>query len=49
MQMVHVASSQRLCRVQAEDGCVNATCCIGSYYPYFTVFIVLCPRGSLVF
>jgi hypothetical protein len=48
-QMVHVASSWRSCRNQVEDGRVDTTGCIGSCYPYFAVFIVLCPSGVLGF
>jgi hypothetical protein len=48
-RVVHVASSRRLCEDEAEDGWVNAMGCIGLFYPYFTIFIVLGPRGILVF
>jgi hypothetical protein len=34
---------------QVEDGWVDATGYIGSCYPYFAVFYVLCPRGIVVF
>jgi hypothetical protein len=44
--MVHMASLLRLCRVEAEDGRVDATDYIGPYCSYFTV---LGPRGILVF
>jgi hypothetical protein len=47
--MVHVASSQRLCRVEAEDARVDAMTCIGPFSPNFAVFYVLGPRGILVF
>jgi hypothetical protein len=47
--MVHVVSSWRLCQVEAEDGRVDATGCIEPFYPNFVVFIVLGPRGILVF
>jgi hypothetical protein len=47
--MVHVASSQRSRGVEAEDGRVDATDCIELFYPNFVVFIVLGPRGILVF
>jgi hypothetical protein len=47
--MVHVASSQRLCRVEAEDSRVDAMTCIGPFSPNFAVFYVLGPRGILVF
>jgi hypothetical protein len=49
MRMVHVASSQRLRRDQVKDRRVNATDYIRPYYPCFVIFIVLGPRGSLVF
>jgi hypothetical protein len=48
-RVVHVASSQRSCGDEAEDGRVDATDCIGLFYPYFAVFIVLGSRGILVF
>jgi hypothetical protein len=48
-QMVHVASSWRLYRVEGEDGWVDVTGCIGPFYPNFDVFYVLGPRGILVF
>jgi hypothetical protein len=47
--LVHVASSWRLCRVEAEDGRVDAMDCIEPCYPYFVVFIVLGSRGILFF
>jgi hypothetical protein len=46
--MVHVTSLRRLCGDKAEDGWVDATGCIGLFYPNFTIFIVLCHKGSLV-
>jgi hypothetical protein len=49
MRMVHVASSLRLRRVEAEDGWVDAMGCIGPLYPNFAVFVVLDHRGILVF
>jgi hypothetical protein len=48
-QMVHMASSRRLHRVGAEDGQVDATGCIGPFYPNFVVFFVLDPRGIVIF
>jgi hypothetical protein len=48
-RMVHVASSRRSCAVELEDGWVDAIGCIRPYYAYFAVFIVLVPRGNLVF
>jgi hypothetical protein len=47
--MVHVASSQRSHVVEAEDGRVDETGCIRLFYPNFAVFIILGPRGILVF
>jgi hypothetical protein len=48
-QMVHVTSSWRLCPVEAEDGRIDATDCVGSFYPNFVIFTVLGLRGILVF
>jgi hypothetical protein len=48
VRMVHVASSQRSHRDEAEDGRVDATECIRLFYPNFVVFIVLGHKGSLV-
>jgi hypothetical protein len=47
-RLVHVTSSRRLRKDEAEDGRVDAMSCIGLFYPYFTVFIVLCPMSILV-
>jgi hypothetical protein len=47
--MVHVASSWRSHRDEAEDGRVVTMGCIRPYYPYFAVFTVLGPKGVLVF
>jgi hypothetical protein len=47
--VVHVASSQRSHKDEAEDGQVDATGYIGPFYPYFVVFVVLSPRSILVF
>jgi hypothetical protein len=47
--MVHVESSRRSSGDQIEDGWVDAMGCIGLYYPYFAVFIVLDRRGIFVF
>jgi hypothetical protein len=44
-----MASSWRTRKDEAEDERVNATGYIGLFYPYFTIFIVLDPRGILVF
>jgi hypothetical protein len=47
-RMVHMVSSWRSCGDEAEDERVDATGCIGLFYPNFTVFIVLGHKGSLV-
>jgi hypothetical protein len=47
--MVHMASSQILRRVEAEDGRVDVTDCIRPYYPKFVIFIVLDFKDILVF
>jgi hypothetical protein len=44
-----MASSQRLHRVQAEDGRVDAMGCIGPFYPRIAIFYVLGIRGIIVF
>jgi hypothetical protein len=46
---VHVAPSRRLRRGQAGAGRVDATDCIGPCYPYFEFFLLLGPRGVVVF
>jgi hypothetical protein len=46
---VHMASSWRTRKDEVEDERVNAMGYIGLFYPYFTIFIVLDPRGILVF
>jgi hypothetical protein len=48
-RMVHMTSSWRLRRVQAEDRRVDAMSCIVPFYPNFVVFYVLLHRGILVF
>jgi hypothetical protein len=48
-RMVHVTSSRRLRRVQAEDRRIDATDCVRPFYSNFTVFYVLVSRGILVF
>jgi hypothetical protein len=48
-RIMHVASSQRWHRGQVEHERVDATGCVRPWYPYFTDFIVLDPRGILVF
>jgi hypothetical protein len=47
--MVHMASSWRSSGDEVEDGWVDATGCIGLFYPNFVIFIVLDPKGILVF
>jgi hypothetical protein len=47
--MVHVASSRRSRGDEAENGWVDAMGCAGPFYPNFIIFIVLGPRGILVF
>jgi hypothetical protein len=46
--MVHMASLRRLHGDEAEDRQVNATGCIGLFYPNIVIFIVLGHKGSLV-
>jgi hypothetical protein len=48
-RMVHVASSLRLRREEAEDGRVDATGCVRPLYLKIFIIYVLCPRSSLVF
>jgi hypothetical protein len=45
--MVHMASSRRSRGDEAEDGRVDATGCIGLFYPNF-IFIVLGHKDNLV-
>jgi hypothetical protein len=47
-QLVHVASSWKLCGDEAEDGRVDATGCIRLFYPNFAIFFVLGHKGILV-
>jgi hypothetical protein len=47
--MLHVTSLWRLRRVEAEDGQVNVTSCIGSFYLNFIIFIVQDSMSILVF
>jgi hypothetical protein len=47
-RMVHVASPWRLRGDGAEDGRVDATDCIGLFYPNFSIFVVLGHKDSLV-
>jgi hypothetical protein len=43
--MVHVTSSQRLHRVEGEDGQTEEMGYIAPFYPNFAVFIILGPRA----
>jgi hypothetical protein len=47
--MVHVASSRRSRKDEVEDEWVDVMDCIRPFYPYFVIFIILGPRGILVF
>jgi hypothetical protein len=47
--VVHVVPSRRLCQVEAEDGWVDVTGCIGSFYPRIIGFYVLGSMGIVVF
>jgi hypothetical protein len=47
-RVVHVTSSRRLREDKVKNGRIDAMSCIGLFYPYFTVFIVLCPMSILV-
>jgi hypothetical protein len=38
LQVVHVASSRRLRGVEAKDGWVDVTSCVGRFYPKIIVF-----------
>jgi hypothetical protein len=44
-----VAPSRRSHEVQVEYRRIDATDCVGPYYPYFIVFIILGFRGILIF
>jgi hypothetical protein len=46
--MVHVAPSRRSYGDEAEDRQVDAMGYIELFYPNFTVFFILCHKGSLV-
>jgi hypothetical protein len=48
-RVVHVASLWRSCEDEVKDGRVDATGCIGLFYPNFIIFVVLGPKGILVF
>jgi hypothetical protein len=47
--VVHVASSQRLHRVEAEDGWVDVMGCVRPFYPKIIDLYVLGLRCNLVF
>jgi hypothetical protein len=47
--VVHVPSPRGSHEDEAEDGRINAMGCIRLFYPYFTIFVVLDPRGILIF
>jgi hypothetical protein len=49
LRVMHVTSLQRSRGVEAEDGWIDVTGCIGPLYPKIVVFIVLCPKGIVVF
>jgi hypothetical protein len=49
LQVVYVASTRRSRGFEAEDGRVNATCCVEPFYPKIDVLIVLGPKGIVVF
>jgi hypothetical protein len=44
-----VASSCRLHEDEVKDGWVDVAGCIGPFYPYFAIFVVVGPRGISVF
>jgi hypothetical protein len=46
--MVYVASSWRSHGDEAEDRWVDATDCIGLFYPNFVIFVVLGYKGNFV-
>jgi hypothetical protein len=48
-RVVNLAPSRRLYRGQVEDEWVDATGCIGSCHPCFAIFLVIGPRGIVVF
>jgi hypothetical protein len=47
--MVHVTSSQKLRRVETEDGRFDTTDCLTTFYPNFVFLIVLGQMYILVF
>jgi hypothetical protein len=46
--MVHVALSWRSRGDKVKDGRVDTTGCIGLFYPFFAIFVVLGHNDSLV-
>jgi predicted membrane-bound mannosyltransferase len=49
LRVVHMASSWRLCREEAEDGWVDVTDCFGPFYHKIVVFSVLGSSDIVVF
>jgi hypothetical protein len=47
--MVHMALSCRSHEDKVDDGWVDVTGCIGPFYPYFIIFVVLGTMDILVF
>jgi hypothetical protein len=48
-RVVHVAPLRRSHEDQVDDGQVDVTGCVGPFSPNFVVFIVLDPKGIVVF
>jgi hypothetical protein len=48
-RVVQMVPLQRLRRDQVKDGWIDATGSVGTRYPYFIVFYVLCHRSIVVF
>jgi hypothetical protein len=49
LRVVHMASSRRLRRKEAEDGRVDAIDCVGLFYPKIIISSIIGPRGIVVF
>jgi hypothetical protein len=47
--VVHVTASWRSREDEAEDRRIDAMGCIGFFYPYYAIFIVLDTMSILVF
>jgi hypothetical protein len=47
-RVVHVAPSRMLRQSQVEDGWVDMMGCVVPCHPYFTVFFLLDPRGTII-